>query len=223
MFCISTGVVNTWVYFCCYYSVAKLCPLFGTPWTAACQASMSLNISQSSPKCMSIASVMPSNHLIICHPLLFLPSIFPAPGSFPMNQLFASGSQGTGVSASASVLPMSIQGWFSLTGLSSLLSKELARVLSSTTIWKHQFFGTQPSLWSNSHLYMTSGKTIALIIQTFVGKVMSLLFNTLSRFVMSFPGSSAGKESACNEGDPNSNPGSRRSPEEGIGYPFQYS
>jgi len=70
---------------------------------------------------------------------------------------------------------------------------------------------------------MTSGKTIALIIQTFVGKVMSLLFNTLSRFVMGFPGSSAGKESACNEGDPNSIPGSRRSPEEGIGYPFQYS
>ena len=74
-----------------------------------------------------------------------------------------------------------------------------------------------------THLYMTSGKTIALTIRTFVGKVMSLLFNTLSRFVVGFPGSSAGKESACNEGDPNSIPGSRRSPEEGIGYPFQYS
>ena len=74
---------------------------------------------------------------------------FPASGSFPMCWLFASG--GESIRASASVLPVSIQGWFplGLTGLISLLSKGLSRVFSSTTVWKHQFFGTQPSLWSN--------------------------------------------------------------------------
>ena len=65
-------------------------------------------------KLMSVKSVMPSSHLILCHPLLFLPSIFPASGSFPMSQLFASGGQSIGVSASASVLPVNIQDWFSL-------------------------------------------------------------------------------------------------------------
>ena len=90
--------------------------------------------------------------------------------------------------SSASVLPMNIQGWFplELTGLISLQSKELSRVFSSTTIPKHQFFGTQPSLWSNSNPDMTSGKTIDLTIWNFVGKVMSLLFNMLSRFVVAF-------------------------------------
>jgi len=73
-----------------------------------------------------------------------------------------------------------------MTGLISLLSKWLSRVLYSTTVWKHEVFNIQPSLCSNSHPYMTTGKTIALTIQTFVGKVMSLLFNTLSRFVVAF-------------------------------------
>ena len=79
---------------------------------------------------------------------------FPASGSFPMSGLFTSGDQSIGGSASASVLPMNIQGWFPLgwTGLISLQSKGLSRVFSSTTIWKHQFFSTQPSLWSNSHI-----------------------------------------------------------------------
>ena len=106
-----------------------------------------------------------------------------------MNQFFASGGQSVRASASASVLPMNIQGSLSLklTGLISLLSKGPSRVFSSTTVSKHQFFSTQPSLGSNSHsLYKTTGKTIALTIPTFVGKVMSLLFNTLSRFVISF-------------------------------------
>jgi len=97
---------------------------------------------------------------------------FPASGSFPMRQSFASGGQSTG--ASASVLPVNIQGWFplGLTSLISLLSMGLSRVFSSTTVWKHQFFGTQPYLWFNiwslwsfftvSHLYMTVGKSIAL-------------------------------------------------------------
>ena len=118
-----------------------------SPWTAACQASLS-SISWSLLKHRSIESVMASNHLILCCPLLLLPSIF------PMSQLFASGGQSIRVSALASVLPVNIQGWFSLrlTGWISLQSKGLSRVFSSTTVQKHQFFGAQPSLRSNSHI-----------------------------------------------------------------------
>ena len=83
--------------------------LFATPWTAAHQASLSITNSWSLLKLMSIESVIPSNHLILCRPLLLPPSIFPASGSFPMSQFFASGGQSTGIPASASVLPMNIQ------------------------------------------------------------------------------------------------------------------
>ena len=128
---------------------------------------------------------MAANHLVsVIHSSLCLLS-FPAPRSFPMSQLFTKGGQSIG--ASASVLPMNIQGWFplELTGLISLQSKGLSRVFSSTTVQKRQFFDTQPSLWSNSHIpYMTTVKTVALTRQTFVGEVMSLLFNTLSSFVI---------------------------------------
>ena len=88
-------------------------------------------------------------------PFFSCPQSFPASGSFPMSQLFASGGQNIGDSASASVLPVHIQDWFPLgwTGLISMLSKGRSRVFSSTTIWKHQFFGTQPSLWSNSQIH----------------------------------------------------------------------
>ena len=108
-------------------------------------------------KLVSIELVMPSNHLILCHPLLFLPSIFPSirwEVSQPMSQLFTPGGQSIGASASVPVLPMTIQGWFplGLTGFISLLSKGLSRVFSSTTVWKHQFCGAQPSLWCNSHI-----------------------------------------------------------------------
>ena len=112
---------------------------------------------------------------------------FPASGSFPKSQFFASGGQSIGISASASVLPMNMQGWFPLgwTCWISLQSKGLSRVFSNTTVQKHQFFGTQPFLIVQlSHPYVTTGKTIFLTIQTFVGKVMSLLFNMLSRFVI---------------------------------------
>ena len=95
-----------------------------------------------------------------CHPTISssalpfssCPQSLPASGSFPMSQLFASGGQS--IRASASVLPKNIQDWFPLewTGWISLPSKGLSRVFSNTTIWKHQFFGTQPSLWSNSHI-----------------------------------------------------------------------
>ena len=85
-----------------------------TLWTAAHQASLSITNSQSLLKLMSIESVMPSNHLIFCHPVLLPPSILPKLGSFPMSQFFTSGDQSVGVSASASVLPMNIQDCFPL-------------------------------------------------------------------------------------------------------------
>ena len=110
-------------------------------------------------------------------------------GFLPMSWLFASGNQNTGSSASASVLPMSIQGWFPLilTGLISLLSKGLSVVFFSTTVQRHQFFGVLPSLWSSSHNRMwPQWKTITLTVQTFVDRVMSQLNNTLSRFIKAF-------------------------------------
>ena len=88
-------------------------------------------------------------------PFSSCPQTFPASGSFQTSQLFASGGQSIGASGSASVLPVNIQGWFplGLTGLISLLSKGLSRVFSNTTVWKHQVFSAQPSLWSNSHIH----------------------------------------------------------------------
>ena len=117
---------------------------FVTPWTAACQASLSITSFQSLIRLMSIESVIPSNHLILCHPL----QTYPASGSFVISQFFASGGQSIGASASASVLPMNIQNWFPLgwTGLISLQSRGLSRVFSITTVQKHQFFGAQLSL-----------------------------------------------------------------------------
>ena len=127
--------------------------LFAIPWTAGHQASLSITNSWSLLKLMSIELVMPSDYPILCHPLLLLPSIFLASASFPMSQGVISGSQSVGASASTSVFPMNIQDWFPLwlTGLISLQSKGLSRVFPNTTVQKHQFFGAQPSLWSNSH------------------------------------------------------------------------
>ena len=107
--------------------------LFATPWTAALQAPLSMTISRSLLKLMSVELVMSSNHLILCCPLLLLPSIFPSMGSFSVSQFFTSGGQSIEASASASVLPMNIQGWFSLgwTGMISLQSKGLSRVFST--------------------------------------------------------------------------------------------
>ena len=114
---------------------------------------------------------------------------FPVPGFFPVSQFFESGGQNIGVSASASVLPMNIQDWFPLgwTGLTSSQSKGPSRVFSNTTVQKHQFFGAQLSLWSNSHIHTwLLEKTTALTIWTFVGKLLSLLLNMLSRLVITF-------------------------------------
>ena len=110
--------------------------LFATPWTAACQASLTFTISQSLLKLMSIELVMPSNHLIHCHPLFLLSSIFPSIRVFSNElALITSAGQSIEASALASVLPMNIQDWFplGLTGLISLESKGLSRVFSSTT------------------------------------------------------------------------------------------
>ena len=117
-------------------------------WTAMRQASLSLTISPSLPKFMSIESVMPFNHLILCHPFLFYLQSSSASWSFPVSWLFPSGGQLIGASASVSVLPVIIQGCFSLglTDWSSLFSKGLSRVFSSTRIRKHQFFSTPPLL-----------------------------------------------------------------------------
>ena len=129
--------------------------LFVTPWTAACQASLSFTISQSLLKLMSIELVIQSTISSSATPFSSCPQSFPESRSIPVNQLFTSGGQSIRVSASASVLLMNIQGWFplGLPGLISLLSKGLSRVLSSTTIQKHQFFGIQPSLWFSSHIH----------------------------------------------------------------------
>ena len=126
--------------------------LFATPWTTACQASLSFTVSWSLLKLMFFELVMISNHVIIGHPTSPLPSIFPSIRVFFNESPLCVGCQC--IAASASNLLMNIQAWFpsGLTGLISLLSKGLSRVFSSTTVWKHQFCGTQPSLWSNSHI-----------------------------------------------------------------------
>ena len=122
--------------------------LFETPWTAALQASLSITNFWSLLKLMSIKSVMTPNHFILCPPFSSCLQYFPASGSFTVSQFFTSGGQSLGASASASVLPMNIQDWFPLawTGLISLQFKGLSRVFSSTTVQKHQFFGTHFSL-----------------------------------------------------------------------------
>ena len=140
---------------------------------------------------MSIESVMPCNHLILCHPLLLLSSIFPSIRVFKMSQLFASGGQSIGVSASAStlVLKMNIQDWFPLgwPGWILLQFKGLSRVFSNTSVQKHQFFGTQASLSPNSNIHTwLLEKPVALTRWAFIDKVMSLFFNILSRLVITF-------------------------------------
>ena len=135
------------IFFAVVQSLSRV-QLFATTWTAARQASPSFTISWSLLKLMSIESVILSNHLILCHPLLLCPQSFPASGSFPMSGLFALGSQSIG--ASASVLPMNIQGWFplGLTGLISLQSKGLKSLLQhhgskASILWCSAFFMVQ--------------------------------------------------------------------------------
>ena len=166
---------------------------YATPWIAARQASLSITNSRSSPRPMSIESVMPSSHLILCHPLLLLPPIPPSwcwdsDESFPMSQVFPWGGQSTGVSALASFLPKKSQGWSSeWTGLDLLAVQRTLKNLhqhhssKASILRRSAFFTVQLS-----HPSMTTGKTIALTRWTFVGKVMYLLFNMLSRLVIAF-------------------------------------
>ena len=139
-----------------FSSVQSLSPvqLFATPWITACQASLSITNSRNSLKFMPIESVMPSSHLIVCHPLLLLPPIPPSISVFSIESTLCirwlkywSFSFSTSPSDN-------IQGWFPLgwNGLISLLSKGLSRVFPNTTVRKYQFFHAQPSLLSNSHM-----------------------------------------------------------------------
>ena len=122
--------------------------LFATPWNAAHQASLSITLSQSLLKLMSIESVMPSNHLTSIVPFSSCLQSFPASGSFPMSHFYTSGGHSIGVFASASVLSMNIQDCFPLgwTDLISLQSKGLSTVFSNTTVQNHQFFNAKISL-----------------------------------------------------------------------------
>ena len=161
--------------------------LFRTPRTAAHQASLSFPISHSFLKLMSLESVMPSNHLILCCPLLLLPSIFPSIRVFSNESALhirwpKYWSFGLKPSNGYSGLLSFRIDWFDLLAVPGTLKSLLQHHNSKASILQSSaFFMVQLS-----HRYMTTGKTIALTIQTFVGKVMSLLFNMLSRFVIAF-------------------------------------
>ena len=157
--------------------------LFVFPWTAACEVSL-----YHLPEFARNHVHWVSDTILPSHPLPPPSSLF----AFKLSQYqdffqwVSSSNQvakSIGSSASESVLSMNIQGWFplGLMDLTSLLSEGLLVVFSNTTVQKHQFFSVQSSLWSNSHPYMTTGKTIALTIHSFVGKIKSLFFNTLSK------------------------------------------
>ena len=152
-----------------------------TPWTAACQASLSITNSWSLLRLMSIESVMLSNHLILCHPLLLLPSIFPSIRVFSNESVlhirwpkYWSFSFSISLSNEYSGLISFRMNWFNLQGTLKTL---LQHHSSKASILPHSAFFTVQL----SHPYMTTGKTIALTRWTFVGKVMSLFFNMLSR------------------------------------------
>ena len=134
-------------------SVTQSCPTLYDPITAVCQVSLSTTNSRSLLKLMTIESVMPSNQLILCHPLLLPPSIFPSIMVFSKKSALY--IRGQSIGAPASVLSMTIQGLFplGLTDLISFLLKGFKRVFSSTTVQKNQLFTTLPSLWSNSQIH----------------------------------------------------------------------
>ena len=163
--------------------------LFATPRTSAHQASLSITNSWSLPKLMSIKSVMPSNHLILCHPLLLLPSNFASIRVFSKETVLCirwpkywSFSFKISLSNEHPGLISFRMDWLDLLGVQGALKSLLQHHSSKASILCHSaFFKVQLS-----HPYMTTGKTIALTRWTFVGKVMSLLFNMLSRLVITF-------------------------------------
>ena len=161
--------------------------LFATPWTTACQASLSITNSWSSLRLMSIESVMPSSHLILCCPLLLLPSTFPSIRGFSNESLLhirwpKYWSFSISPSNEYSELISFRIDWLDLLEVQGTFRSLLQHHSSKASIiWRSAFFMVQLS-----HPYMTIGKTIALTRQTFVGKVISLLFNMLSRLVTTF-------------------------------------
>ena len=162
---------------------------FLTPWIAACQASLFIANSRSLLKVMSIESVMPSNHLILCYPLLLPPSIFPSIRVFSNESAllirwakYWSFSINISPSNEYSELISFRMDWLDVLAVQGTLKSLLQHHSSKPSIlWHSAFFIVQLS-----HPYMTTGKTIALIRQSFVGNVMSLLFNMLSRLVIAF-------------------------------------
>ena len=163
--------------------------LFVTSWTAACQASLSVTNSQSSPKPMSIELVMPSSHLILCCPLLLLPSVFPSIRVFSNESAlhirwpkYWSFSFSISPSNEYSGLISFRMDWLDLLAVQGTLKSLLQHHSSKASIlWLSAFFIVQLS-----HSYMTTGKTIALTRRTFIDKVMSQLFDMLSRLVITF-------------------------------------
>ena len=140
-------------YYCCCCSVAIFCPTLCDPLDCSMQH---FSLLHCFPNFAQIHVYWVGNAIYLSQPLCplhLLPSVFPSIRVFSMSWLFAPGSQSIGASASAPLLPKNIQGWFilELTGLISLLSKELSGVIFSTTIQTHQFFCSQPSLWSSSY------------------------------------------------------------------------
>ena len=171
-----------------FSSVAQTCPTLCDPMDSACQASLSIINSQSWLTLMSIKSVMPSSHVIFCHPLLLLLSVFPSIGIFQWVDSCIKwpkyGSFSFSISLSNEYSRLISLG---LSGLISWLSRGLSTVFSSTTVQKHQFFCTQPCLWSNSHIHRWLLEKLWLWLdRPLSSKVMSLLFNMLSRFVITF-------------------------------------
>ena len=168
--------------------VAQSC-LTATPWSVGCQASLSITNSRSLLKLMSIVSVMPSNHLILYCPLLLLPSIFPSIRIFSSESVlrirwpeYWSFSFNISPSSEYSGLISFRMDWLDLLAVQGTLKSLLQHHSSKVSVlWHSAFFIVQLS-----HPYMTTGKTIALTQWTFVGKVMSLLFNMLSRLVIAF-------------------------------------
>ena len=170
-------------------SVQSLSCVFATPWTAAHQASLSITNSQSLLKLMSIESVMPSNHLILCHPLLLLPSIFPSIRVFSNKSAlrirwpkYWSFSVSISPSNKHSGLISFRMDWLDLLAVQGTLKSLLQQCSSKASNLQHSAF----FIVQLSHPYMTTGKTMALTRWTFVGKVMSLLLNMLSRLVITF-------------------------------------
>ena len=163
--------------------------LFVTPWNEAHQASMSITNSQSLLKLMSIESVMPSNHLVLCHSLLLLPSVLPRIRVFSNESLlpirwpkYWSFSFSISPSNEYSGLISFRIDWLNLLAVQGTLKSLLQHYISKASVlWNSAFFMVQLS-----HPYMTTGKTIALTRLSFVNKVMSLLFNMLSRLVIVF-------------------------------------